>query len=218
VGVFRQKLAAFASKDPRIEVVEPLIRFDALFTPNDPKFGEQWHMSRVGAERAWEYTCGRGVTVAVIDTGVACFDKAPFMRGTDLVATPCAPGYNFVDKNELAADDHGHGTHVAGTIAQSTNNAFGASGVAHCATLMPVKVLSRQGWGTSADVAEGIRFAADHGAHVINMSLGSPQKSAVIERAIRYAIDKGVIVVAAAGNTGRGSLRAALKSPWARQA
>ena len=203
-GGVRAKIAALlGGHDSRIEVAEPLMRIDALFTPNDPKYGEQWHMTRVGAEKAWEYTCGSGVTVAVIDTGVACYDKAPFMKGTDLATTSCTDGYNFVGKNDMAADDHGHGTHVAGTIAQSTHNAFGAVGLAHCATLMPIKVLSKGGYGSSADVAEGIRFAADHGAQIINMSLGSPSKSGVIEKAVNYALDKGVVVVAAAGNSGR---------------
>jgi serine protease len=112
-------------------------------------------------------------------------------------------GYNFVAKNKIAADDQGHGTHVAGTIAQTTNNGIGVAGLAHCAKLMPVKVLSARGWGTMADVAEGIRWAADHGAQVINLSLGSPSKSAVVENAVKHSIKKGVIVVAAAGNSGR---------------
>lgn len=199
----RAKIFSRIGKDKRIESAEPLQRVDAFFTPNDPKYTEQWHMTRVGADRAWEYSCGSGVTVAIIDTGVACFDKAPFMKGTDLATTGCTAGYNFVGKNDMAADDHGHGTHVAGTVAQSTHNAFGASGLAHCATIMPIKVLSKGGYGTSADVAEGIRFAADHGAQIVNMSLGSSSKSSVIEKAVAYAINKGVVIVAAAGNSGR---------------
>jgi serine protease len=141
--------------------------------------------------------------VAVIDTGVACFDKGPFTKGTDLGGTGCVTGHNFVAKNADAYDDNGHGTHVAGTIAQTTNNGVGVAGLAHCAKLMPIKVLSGSGSGTSADVAEGIRFAADHGAQIINLSLGSPMPSLVIRSAVRYAIDKGVLVVAAAGNSGR---------------
>lgn len=191
------------SKDPRVEAVEPAYVAKALWTPNDPKYGEQWHMQRAGAESAWEYACGEGVTVAVVDTGIACYDEAGFMKGTDLAGTTCVDGYNFVGKNKVAADDQGHGTHVAGTIAQTTNNGVGVAGLAHCAKLMPVKVLSARGWGTMADVAEGIQWAADHGAQVINLSLGAPMKSAVVEKAVNHALKKGVVVVAAAGNSGR---------------
>jgi serine protease len=190
------------AKDPRVEGVEPQFVYKALFTPNDPKFAEQWHMARVGAEKGWEYACGEGVTVAVVDTGIACYDDKGFAKGTDLAGTACVDGYNFVSKNAVAADDQGHGTHVAGTIAQTTNNGIGVAGLAHCAKLMPVKVLSGKGWGTMADVAEGIRWAADHGAQVINLSLGSSQKSGVVHKAVQHALAKGVVVVAAAGNSG----------------
>lgn len=191
------------SHDPRVEAAEPEGVMRALWTPNDPKFSEQWHMTRVKAERGWEYACGMGVTVAVVDTGIACYDEGGFMKGTDLNGTSCVKGYNFVGKNEVAADDQGHGTHVAGTIAQTTNNGVGVAGLAYCAKLMPVKVLSSRGWGTMADVAEGIRWAADHGAQVINLSLGSSSKSGVVENAVKHAYKKGVTVVAAAGNSGR---------------
>jgi serine protease len=195
-------LAELAS-DPRVEAAEPLGIAKMLWTPNDPKFSEQWHMTRAGGPAAWEYACGEGVTVAVVDTGIACYDAEGFMKGTDLAGTTCVDGYNFVGKNAIAADDQGHGTHVAGTIAQTTNNGVGVAGLAHCAKLMPVKVLSAKGWGTMADVAEGIRWAADHGAQVVNLSLGAPMKSKVVENAVIHAIKKGVVVVAAAGNSGR---------------
>ena len=178
--------------------------FRASFVPDDPLYAEkQWHLKRAGAEKGWDYSCGKGVTVAIIDTGVACFDKGPFMKGTDLAGTRCTGGYNFVDDNDEAVDDHGHGTHVAGTVAQTTNNGMGAAGMAFCANLMPIKVLSKGGFGTVANVAEGIRFAADNGAQVINMSLGGPIKSKILEDAVNHAIAKGVLIVAAAGNSGR---------------
>jgi serine protease len=166
-------------------------------------YSQQWHMQRAGAERAWEYACGEGVTVAVVDTGIACETYGPFNKGSDLATTACVPGWNVVAKNEHANDDQGHGTHVAGTIAQTTNNGVGVAGLAHCAKLMPVKVLSKGGWGTMADVAEGIRWAADHGAQVINLSLGSSSRSKVVENAVTHAYNKGVVVVAAAGNSGK---------------
>lgn len=192
------------AKDPRVEHVEPMTTLHVSgWTPNDPLYKDQWHLPRAGAEQAWAFGCGQGVTVAVIDTGVACFDHGPFSKGTDLKGTRCVPGYDFVNDRAEAADDHGHGTHVAGTIAQTTDNGHGVAGLAHCARLMPVKVLSAGGYGTVADVASGIRFAADHGAQVINMSLGGRIKSAILESAVNHALKKGVIIVAAAGNTRR---------------
>ena len=192
------------SQDPRIEHAEPMSVLRAYFVPNDPLYEtKQWHLKKAGAEQAWEYACGRGVTVAVVDTGIACYDKGPFSKGSDLEGTRCGGGYNFVTNNTEAADDQGHGTHVAGTVAQTTNNGKGVAGLAHCANLMPVKVLNKFGWGTLANVAEGIRFAADNGAQVINLSLGGPGKSSILEDAVNHAIRTGVVVVAAAGNSGK---------------
>ncbi|MFO0586768.1 MAG: S8 family peptidase [Polyangiaceae bacterium] len=188
--------------DPRIEHVEPLARVQAFFMPDDPKLAEQWHMERIGAPRAWDFATGRGVTVAVVDTGIACETHGPFNKGTDLLQTDCVEGWSFITNDTHANDDQGHGTHVAGTIAQSTNNGFGATGVAFHARLMPVKVLNEQGWGSTADVADGIRWAADHGANVINLSLGGPRNSSVLEDAVKHALSKGAVVVAAAGNSG----------------
>ncbi|KYF60951.1 serine protease [Sorangium cellulosum] len=189
-------------RDPRVEAAEPLARVRASFVANDPLLKDQWHMARVGAERAWDFATGRGVTVAVVDTGIACETHGPFVKAPDLASTECVEGWNFVTKTNHANDDQGHGTHVAGTIAQSTNNGIGAAGLAFHARLMPVKVLNESGWGTTADVADGIRWAADNGAHVINLSLGGPRNSKVLQSAIDHAISRGAVVVAAAGNTG----------------
>lgn len=192
------------SRDPRVESAEPMALYRASFVPNNPLYeSKQWHLQRVGAEAAWNYTCGRGVTVAVVDTGIACFDSGPFSRGSDLGGTRCEGGWNFVDDSPEAFDDQGHGTHVAGTIAQTTNNGVGTAGLAFCATLLPVKVLGRQGFGRVTNVAEGIRFAVDGGAQVINLSLGGPTRSRIVGDAVRYALERGVVAVAAAGNTGR---------------
>ena len=197
-------LVARLEQDPRVEHAEQVSLLYASFVPDDPLYeSKQWHLKNVGAESAWNYTCGQGVTVAVIDTGVACFDKGPFSRGTDLGGTRCEGGWNFVNNTDAAYDDQGHGTHVAGTIAQTTNNGKGTAGLAYCATLMPVKVLNGNGSGTNVAVAQGIRFAADHGAQVINMSLGGPYSSKVLEDAVKHARAKGVVIVAAAGNSGR---------------
>lgn len=196
------RLVARLRGDGRVERVEPLAWARASFAPNDPLYGEQWHMERVGARAAWDYATGRGATVAVVDTGIACEDHGPFTKGTDLNRTKCVGGWNFVTNTEHANDDQGHGSHVAGTIAQSTDNGVGATGLAFHAELMPVKVLNGNGWGSTADVADGIRWAADHGAHVINLSLGSPRNSAVLQAAVDHARSRGVVVVAAAGNSG----------------
>jgi serine protease len=166
--------------------------------PNDPKFGLQWHLGQIHAKDTWKAAQGDGVIVAVIDTGVA--------RVPDLAQTQFVPGFNFVNNTADATDDHGHGTHVAGTIAQSTHNGIGVAGVAFFAKIMPIKVLSARGSGSVSGIAEGIRWATDHGAKVINMSLGGGMNSSVLAKAVKYAHDKGVVVVCAAGNDGRGKV------------
>ena len=199
--------------DSRIETVDPnyLYTLTALPTdsegvdpkdfPNDPRYNEQWHMKMIDVESAWPLSTGADVVTAVIDTGVAYKDFDDFTQVEDLDQTGFVSGYDFVNKRVEAVDDQCHGTHVAGTIAQSTNNGKGVAGVAFNTQIMPVKVLSRSGSGTLADVADGIRFSADHGATVINMSLGGPFPSASLEDAVAYAHKKGTIVVCAAGNS-----------------
>jgi len=167
----------------------------SLRGPNDPYYSKQWNLHNIKIESAWDETKGSGVTVAVIDSGIS---TVPDLRDTKFVK-----GYDFVNDQVDASDDHGHGTHVAGTIAQSTNNGYGVAGIAYEASLMPLKVLSANGGGTVADIAEAIRFAADNGADVINMSLGGAGESKVMAEAIDYAYNKGVVIVAAAGNANR---------------
>ncbi|PTL77326.1 S8 family serine peptidase [Vitiosangium sp. GDMCC 1.1324] len=173
------------------------------YTPNDPDYPKQWNLRMIHMPKAWQQSRGKGVVVAVLDTGIAYEDYDDFKQVPDLKGVKFKKGYDFVNDDEHANDDHGHGTHVAGTIAQATNNGQGVAGVAFEATLMPVKVLNHFGSGTSADIAEAIRFAADHGANVINMSLGGGGYSKVMADAVEYARKKGVTVVAAAGNAGR---------------
>jgi serine protease len=195
----RTLLSQLQSSDlaAQTEFIEPnYIYSQTGFSVNDPDYDKQWNLRQIKAEGAWSRGAkGQGVTVAVIDTGIS--------KGTDLAQTEFVPGYDFVNNRSDARDDNGHGTHVAGTIAQSTNNRYGVTGVAFGAKLMPLKVLSRGGSGTVADIAEAIRFAADKGAQVINMSLGGGGDSKLMREAIDYAHKKGVTIVAAAGNEGR---------------
>ena len=212
--------------DPRVEAMEPEVTvsvpgfemeataeinsiqqddfaspFDSFGTrPNDPRYDEQWNFQMVGVEKAWKRTKGKGVVVAVIDTGVSAGNIKKGKPCRDFGLTHMTAGYNFVDKNTDAYDDHGHGTHVAGTIAESTNNKEGVAGLAYEATIMPLKVLNADGSGTAADIADAIRWAADKGANIINMSLGSRFPSDVIHKACQYAQKKGVLIVCAAGN------------------
>jgi len=175
----------------------------AAWVPNDPRYKEQWNFTLIGMEQAWEKTRGKGVVVAVIDTGVAFENDHKCYWAKDFRETKFVKGYDFVNKDEHPNDDHGHGTHVAGTIAESTNNNEGVAGIAFEAKIMPLKVLSASGGGSAADIADAIRFAADKGANVINMSLGGPFPSGAMESACRYAAKKGVVIVCAAGNSGR---------------
>jgi len=155
-----------------------------------------WGIQRVNAPAAWDYTEGAGVRVAVIDTGID--SSHPQLQGK------VDGGYNAItdcERRECWQDDNGHGTHVSGTIA-ATRNGRGVVGIAPKARLYAVKVLSADGSGSLSDVIKGIIWAANNGMNVANMSLGSPMPSETMERALRYAKARGVIVVAAAGNTG----------------
>lgn len=170
---------------------------------DDPRREEQWGLTAVGAESAWGWGAdGSGVVVAVIDTGVTASAGRRFAPVEDLDGVKFVSGYDFVNDDENPDDGHGHGTHVAGTIAQATDNGKGVAGLAPGARIMPIKVLSDEGYGSTADIADAIRFAADEGAQVINMSLGGGGHSAVLADAVKYAHDKGVFVACAAGNSG----------------
>ena len=178
------------------------------FEPNDPMYKNQWHLDAINVPEAWTITKGEGVTVAVIDTGVAYKElewqgklakPVPDLEGVEMVG-----GETFIDRAmPQGLDDHAHGTHVAGTIAQATDNGIGVAGVAHKAKIMPLKVLGGDGRGSVAGIANAIRYAADNGAQVINMSLGGPLPSSAMNKAVAYAHSKGVTVICAAGNEKR---------------
>lgn len=206
-GAYEGDLDALLTKiraNPKVEAAEPLMEVKANFVPNDPMYAQQWNLKQINMEKAWEVSKGKGVIVAVLDTGIAWEDHDDFAVVPDLEDQRFVEGWDFVNDDAHANDDHGHGTHVAGTIAQATNNKEGVAGVAFEATLMPVKVLDHFGSGNTADIADAIRWAADHGAKVINLSLGGGGRSDVMEKAVLYARNKGVTVVCAAGNGGRG--------------
>ena len=175
---------------------------------DDPMRPLQWHLDAVNSPEAWAVTRGEGAVVAVIDTGVAYKDLS--WKGIDAKAVPDLEGIEmiggetFIDRAMPdGLDDHAHGTHVAGTIAQATDNGIGVAGVAHNAKIMPLKVLGGDGRGSVAGIANAIRYAADNGADVINMSLGGPLPSSAMNKAVAYAHEKGVTVICAAGNEKR---------------
>ena len=167
---------------------------------NDPLFARQWALDQLNAPEAWARGArGAGTTVAVVDTGV---DLGHPDLSSKLVA-----GRDFVDGDSCAQDENGHGTHVAGISGAVTNNGIGVAGVAPDARLMPVRVLDEEGSGSIDEIAAGIRWAADNGAQVINLSLGElpvvGQLEAInedIEAAVDHAWERGSLVVAAAGN------------------
>lgn len=163
-----------------------------LRTPSDPLLSRQWHHDTIESREAWDVASGNGVVVAVIDTGVMC-------THADLQGR-CVAGYDFVFNDNDPRDDHGHGTHVSGIAAATTDNAVGVAGSGWGAKIMPVKALDSTGNGGHSSIASGITWAVDHGADVINMSLGGFFTSGTLRTAVAYAIDRGVVVVAAAGN------------------
>ena len=204
----RRVLAA----DRRVAAVQYNHVYRALSTPNDPRFPEQIGLQRVRAPAAWdEQTAagpGAGQVIAVVDTGVD-------LDHPDLLGQLLLTGRDFVDDSDgdgvddspangdpIADDEHGHGTLVAGIAAAKANNLEGIAGVADAAKVLPVRVLNKYAFGTEADIVEGIEFATDEGADVINLSLGSFSDSLLMRTAVQDAIDAGAVVVAATGNSG----------------
>jgi thermitase len=163
--------------------------------PNDPGWSSQYGLTAIRAPQGWSMSTGSSaVTIAILDSGVD-------LGHADLAGRLVA-GYDFVNADSTPQDDYGHGTHVAGIAAASGNNGVGVAGVSWGARIMPLKVLDRFGGGTYANVAAGIVFAADHGAQVINLSLGGAAPSVTLQDAVLYAYNKGVLLVAASGNGG----------------
>ena len=230
-----EALAATLNQRPDVAYAQADYREHATMVPNDPLYSYQWNFKKIGMESAWDINPGASpsIVVAVLDTGMAFenvriqFQGASFQSGSDTYpalgtvdedfapAPDLASAGRFVDPYDFIWDDadpvdtDGHGTHVAGTIGQLTNNNVGTAGIAYNVKFMPVKVLDSQ-WddifgspnqGTDDVVAEGIRYAADHGAQVINMSLGRTGPPApAIQDAMQYAVSKGAFIAVAGGN------------------
>ena len=211
----RETVAELEDKRDVAYAVPNYIARASAFRPNDPGYRRQWNFrGRFGIRMPEAWTLarslgapgGRGAVVAVLDTGVAYrrwgrrIRRAPDLRHF-------RRGYDYVGRDRRPVDLYGHGTHVAGTIGQSTNNRRGAAGIAYRARIMPVRVLDADGFGDTVAIARGIRYAARRGADVINLSLeyDSRIRAAHVPnllRAVRYARRRGAVVVAAAGNQG----------------
>lgn len=182
-------LATFAEHDFPVQATAS--------SPNDPYFtaGLQWHLEKIQAARGWDYSTGSpAVIIAIVDSGVDA--THPDLAGKVL------PGYDFIANDEDATDEFGHGTAVAGIAAAASNNGVGIAGVSWGAAILPVRVLDASGAGSYSNVINGIIFAADCGARIINLSLAGGSPSEALQAAIDYAWAKGALVVAAAGNTG----------------
>ncbi|MEP7199555.1 MAG: S8 family serine peptidase, partial [Chloroflexota bacterium] len=217
-------------KDPRVTYAEPNYIAHALLPPpNDPSVanGNQWALQKIQAVEAWAlfpntyYTAatkpGNAVKVAVVDSGID-YNHNDFVNvggaGSNVTQggqIDRADGYNFVTNTSDPLDNHGHGTHVAGTVGAATNNGGtytvngvpqGVAGIGYNAQIIPIKVLDETGYGSYATIANGIIRAADRGAVIINLSLGGTAFSQTLQNAVNYAWSKGSVVLAAAGNSG----------------
>ena len=180
---------------PTVEYVEPNYRVHATFTPNDPLFGQQWHLQTIHCPAAWDFQMGSSsVIIAMPDTGVD-------LDHPDLV-DKLVPGYDIENNDSVPEDDHGHGTHTAGIAAASTDNGIAVAGVGINCRIMPIKVLDASGDGNTSQLAAGMVYAIEHGATIISMSLGASSGSTTLSNAVQNAKNHGILMVAAAGNNG----------------
>ncbi|MEE8380593.1 MAG: S8 family peptidase [Thermodesulfobacteriota bacterium] len=197
-----KEMAKAYYKRPEVAYAEPNYYRSIYATPNDELYPFQWNFPLINLEEAWDISTGEGVTVAVLDTGVNSFGKDGFGSQSE---KRVLRGYNALLGLPGAARDYlGHGTHVAGIIAQETNNVTGAAGIAYNAKILPVKVLLFTGEGLDSWIINGIRWVTDHGADIINLSIGGAPPSQALEDAINYAYQQGVVLVASSGNDAEG--------------
>jgi serine protease len=188
---------------PSVAYAEPNYIVHALSTPNDPDFPKQWYLQNIEVPQAWNVSTGANtVIVAVVDTGVS--STHPDLQNI------LVPGYNFINNTTNTMDDFGHGTFVAGIIDADTNNNMGIAGInwggSNSTKIMPIVVLGSDGSGSTYYVSEGIIYAVEHGAKVINLSLGGTAYDHTEQLACQYAYNNNVVVVAAAGNDSSNSL------------
>lgn len=181
-------------KDPAVESVDYNYVYTGSYTPRDPMFRRQWGFRKAGFERAWNKTRGRGIRVAIVDSGAAT-------SHIDL-RRKVAAKYDFVNRNHTVEDLHGHGTHVAGVVAARTGNGKGVAGGCPNCKLIIAKALDKNLFGYNSNISDAIVYSAKNGARVINLSLGSHQGSTALKNAINYATKRGALVVAAGGNYG----------------
>ncbi len=186
------RLAARIARHPAVIFAEPNVTYTALRTPNDPATQQQWALANIQAFDAWDITTGAGMIIAVLDTGVST--SHPDLEGKVM------PGYNAILNNGDTEDDNGHGTAVSGLIAAQTDNGTGIAGMCWGCQILPIKVLSSRGGGDAASVANGVRWAVDNGARIINMSLGGSRDSQTLRDAIAYADSRGTLVISSSGN------------------
>lgn len=187
------KAAREYQQDPNVEYAEPNGIMRALITPNDPRYPNQWGLPQIGAPNAWGATTGSSEPViGVVDTG-ADYNHEDLMGKIIL-------GYDFVNNDNDPMDDNGHGTHISGIAAALTNNSVGVAGLNWNGKILAVKTLDASGTGTILKVAQGINYAAEHNAKIINMSFGDYTDWSTIKDAVIYAYNKGCLLVAAAGN------------------
>ncbi len=196
-GVSDPIFTEVAEGAPGVAWVQPNYIYRTTYVPADPKYAQQWGLPKIGAPAAWDVTRGRSaILVGVVDTGVDY--THPDLAGR----VDTARDYDFVNSDSDAMDDNGHGTHVSGIVAAVMDNGVGGVGVAPGCRILPVKVLDSAGEGDTFLVAAGIRFAADSGVKVINMSLAGSSDDPSLGSAVAYAQGKGCVVVSAAGNEG----------------
>lgn len=185
-------------KNPLISYIEPEYLVHVQTTPNDPAFIQQWNLAMLGLESTWDnYKGSKDITVAVIDTGI--LPDHPDLKDN------IVRGYDFIDHDNDPTDtdpEFSHGTHVAGIIGAMTNNNEGIAGVNWNVSIMPVRVINSEGSGDYSALIAGIHWAVDNGANVINLSLAGSVDSKSLRDAVKYAVDRNVTIVAAAGNNG----------------
>lgn len=201
----RRRIMSELAKNPAVDVVQPNRRYRAAFAPNDPVYAKQWSFAKVRVPEAWDldvtaplYGGDPSIIVAVLDSG--------FSAGPDFSTLRLATGHDYVNNDTDPKDDNGHGTHVTATLGENTNNGIAAAGIAFESTIMPLKVLGADGQGSTVAITQGINYARENGAKVINLSLGGSDDDPIMHQAIINAKNAGIVVVAAAGNEGTTAL------------